>query len=235
MKFSLFVRLAITALALTVMGGFGSSHAATPISLTFTTHAAFFSSETKQPKPLDPQAFVQDASSPAATGPQNIQHAAGFRPALIEQDAKTTLLYNAKGEPLGFDLGHWLDAKGVVTIAPAAHGVTKISARFTDLQPGGSYSLFENHFDQQPVGFTPLDGAGKANNFVAGKNGTARIILVAPHMLTHANAVLLVYHSDKKFHGALYYAPITCALAPYITLTEAGAKFEVRPLNFKKG
>ena len=34
---------------------------------------------------------------------------------------------------------------------------------------------------------------------------------------------------------ALYYAPITCALAPYLTLTEAGAKFEVRPLNFRKG
>jgi glutathione S-transferase len=34
---------------------------------------------------------------------------------------------------------------------------------------------------------------------------------------------------------ALYYAPITCALAPYITLTEAGATFEVRPLNFRKG
>ena len=34
---------------------------------------------------------------------------------------------------------------------------------------------------------------------------------------------------------ALYYAPITCALAPYITLTEAGAKFEVRLLNFRKG
>lgn len=34
---------------------------------------------------------------------------------------------------------------------------------------------------------------------------------------------------------ALYYAPITCALAPDITLTEAGAKFEVRPLNFGKG
>jgi glutathione S-transferase len=33
---------------------------------------------------------------------------------------------------------------------------------------------------------------------------------------------------------ALYYAPITCALAPYITLTEANAKFEVRPLNFRK-
>ena len=32
----------------------------------------------------------------------------------------------------------------------------------------------------------------------------------------------------------LYYAPITCALAPYITLTEAGATFEVRPLNFRR-
>ena len=32
----------------------------------------------------------------------------------------------------------------------------------------------------------------------------------------------------------LYYAPNTCALAPYITLTEAGADFETRPLNFRK-
>ena len=33
---------------------------------------------------------------------------------------------------------------------------------------------------------------------------------------------------------ALYYAPITCALAPYITLTEAKADFEVRPVNLRK-
>ena len=33
---------------------------------------------------------------------------------------------------------------------------------------------------------------------------------------------------------ALYYAPNTCALAPYVTLTEARADFEVRPLNFRK-
>ena len=32
----------------------------------------------------------------------------------------------------------------------------------------------------------------------------------------------------------LYYAPNTCALAPYITLTEANAEFEARPLNFGK-
>ena len=33
---------------------------------------------------------------------------------------------------------------------------------------------------------------------------------------------------------ALYYAPFSCALAPYITLTEAKANFEVRPLNLRK-
>jgi glutathione S-transferase len=32
----------------------------------------------------------------------------------------------------------------------------------------------------------------------------------------------------------LYYAPVTCALVPYVTLTEAGVAFEVRPLNFGK-
>jgi glutathione S-transferase len=33
----------------------------------------------------------------------------------------------------------------------------------------------------------------------------------------------------------LFYAPITCSLVPYITLTEAKAKFEARPLDFRKG
>jgi hypothetical protein len=32
----------------------------------------------------------------------------------------------------------------------------------------------------------------------------------------------------------LYYAPNACSLVPYVTLTEAGAAFEVRPLNFHK-
>jgi glutathione S-transferase len=34
---------------------------------------------------------------------------------------------------------------------------------------------------------------------------------------------------------ALYYAPLTCATVPFITLTEAGAEFEVRNLNTRKG
>ena len=32
----------------------------------------------------------------------------------------------------------------------------------------------------------------------------------------------------------LYYAPITCALVPYVTLTEAKADFQVRPINLRK-
>jgi glutathione S-transferase len=33
----------------------------------------------------------------------------------------------------------------------------------------------------------------------------------------------------------LYYAPNACSLVPYVSLTEANAPFEVRPLNFRKG
>lgn len=33
----------------------------------------------------------------------------------------------------------------------------------------------------------------------------------------------------------LYYAPIACSLVPYVSLTEAGAEFEVRPINLKTG
>ncbi|MBM3609670.1 MAG: glutathione S-transferase family protein [Alphaproteobacteria bacterium] len=32
----------------------------------------------------------------------------------------------------------------------------------------------------------------------------------------------------------LYYAPNTCALVPFVTLSEAGADFETKPLNFRK-
>ena len=32
----------------------------------------------------------------------------------------------------------------------------------------------------------------------------------------------------------LYYAPIACSLVPYVTLTEAGANFEVRTINLRK-
>lgn len=169
--------------------------------LTFVTHAAFFSKETKQPKPLDPQVFVHDAAAPSAVGPQGIEHVAGVRPAVIDADAKSTPVLTAMGESLGFTLGQWLSAKGSATIAPAADGKAKITASFSGLHPDGHYSLFENHFDQKPIGFTPLDGTGEHNNFVVDKSGRAKITVTAPSMPTKVNAILLVYHSDGKDHG----------------------------------
>ena len=108
MKMSLVGRSMGLALAFTLVGT-AATEAADSQRLTFTIHAAFFSSETKQPKPVDPHVFVQDPASPAASGPQNIQHIAGVRPALLEQDAKTMPLSNAKGESLGFDFGQAWD------------------------------------------------------------------------------------------------------------------------------
>jgi hypothetical protein len=84
--------------------------------MNFMTHAAFFSGESKQPKTLDPQVFIHDSAAGAATGPQGIKHVAGVRPPLIDQDAKSSMLYNAGDKPLGFDLQTWLSASGIVTI-----------------------------------------------------------------------------------------------------------------------
>ena len=57
------------ALVLTLVGT-AATQATDLQRLTFTKHAAFFSSETKQPKPVDPHVFVHDPASPAATGPR---------------------------------------------------------------------------------------------------------------------------------------------------------------------
>ncbi|HMF20599.1 MAG TPA: hypothetical protein VKG24_00515 [Pseudolabrys sp.] len=124
------------AVALALVGT-PATQAADTRTLAFTIHAAFFSSETKQPKIVDPQVFVQDPATPAATGPQNIQHIVGVRPAFIEQDAKTTPLFNAKGESLGFDLGQWLSANGKVTITPSptAKPKSQLSSANFDLAP----------------------------------------------------------------------------------------------------
>lgn len=39
---------------------------------------------------------------------------------------------------------------------------------------------------------------------------------------------------EVKVNIVLYYAPIACSLVPYVTLTEAGADFEVRPLDMRR-
>lgn len=177
-----------------------SVSAETPLRLEFVTHAAFFSAETKQPKVVDPHVFVKDAAAVAATGPQGIKHAAGIRPALVNEDPMTAMVFTAEDKPLGFSLGTWLGATGQVIITER-DGSPKTEATFTGLLPNGQYSVFENHFDQKPVGFTPADGTGQTNSFVAQPDGSAKFTMSLPHVPTHENAVLLVYHSDRQTHG----------------------------------
>ena len=142
----------------------------------FVMHAAFFSVETHQPQLVDPNVFIAASGVPAGTGPQEIVHVAGVRPAFPTDDAATDARA-ADGRPLGFTLGTWFGARGTIVIDMSLPNSPRIRATFNGLQPGGMYSLFEPHFAASGITVT-LRGA-----------------------LTHANAVVLVYHSDGASHG----------------------------------
>ncbi len=194
-------RLAYAAIAGAVVLMLTAAFASPPIKLNFVTHAAFFSQEAHQSPAFDPQVFIQDAAAKAGTGPQNIYHVDGYRNARLTDSAESRI-YTAQGKLLdGFTLGSWLGAKGDVRISPSKSGRVKIVVKFRRLRRKGVYSLFENHFDQRPVGFTPLDGNGTRNSFVPQANGEAVFKVTSPEMLTHDHAVLLVYRSDGKTHG----------------------------------
>lgn len=167
---------------------------------TFETHAAFFSRETNQAQPIDPQVFVPESTAAAAVGPQNIAHAAGLRNAL-PSDAGTLEAHNAQGKDLGFTLAAWFGATGTAEMTPAANGHQRVVLHFAHLVPSGVYSMFENHFAPSGVTFTPLDGSGRGNSFTADAQGAATATIDAPAPFTHANALLLVYHSDGQTHG----------------------------------
>ncbi|HEV8340594.1 MAG TPA: hypothetical protein VGR25_13215 [bacterium] len=170
-----------------------------PVTLTLEGHGVFFSREANQAVAIDPQVFVQAGGASAGVGPQNITHAAGFVPARLA-DPPNTPLYNADGKPLSFTLGQWLGARGTVSIELRGQE-TQVRVSLSGLVPNGVYSLFRVTF--QPTGntFAPLDGAGTANNFMAAADGTASVTVSTPTPQTHANGVVLVYHSDGQAHG----------------------------------
>lgn len=192
--------LRLLVLGLGLLNGFAAYAQGAGTALIMETHAAFFSSETKQKSPLDPQVFLSAPNSVAAVGPQGIRHEAGLRPALIS-DNPTSPIMDAAGKSLNMTLGSWLSAKGTVILTKQASGKQKVTLVFSGLKAEGRYSLFENHFDEKPIGFTPLDGSGTDNSFVADAKGAAVLTIYAPKPLTSDNAVLLVYHSDGKDHG----------------------------------
>jgi hypothetical protein len=187
--------------AAVVLGGPPWGVAADTIPLLFEPHGAFFSAETRQPVSIDPQVFVGTPGAAAGVGPQNISHAAGVAPASLAA-APDTPLYTAAGRPLGVTLGRWLGARGTGDVTAVADGphAALVTVSFTELIPGGTYSLFIVAFRSAGNTFAPLDGVG-LHNFVALSDGIARARVFTPFRLTHENAVLLVYHSDGRAHG----------------------------------
>ena len=200
---STFARSLVAILSIVTAAGCATTDAPLPPSgqkLSFVTHAAFFSQESHQPNIIDPQVFVMRPGAPAATGPQNISHVEDLRNA-TPSDAAATQLFSAAGKPLGITVGQWFFAGGSAILHPLSDGREQVYVSLHGLKPNGVYSLFENHFDQQPVGFTPLDGTAATNTFFADADGNASHSVVVPRPLTHDNAVLLVYHSDGDTHG----------------------------------
>lgn len=167
----------------------------------FVRHATFFSQETRRSPAIDPQIFVRDENAHAGAGPQGIEHVEGFRPARVD-DAADAEAYNAQGIKLGFTVDRWFAAAGEARIGPHAAG-DRISCTFERLIAFGSYSLFRVVFSAEGATFTPLDGAGTANNFTAHVDGSADPIAFSPEVLESGNAIVLIYHSDGQPHGAL--------------------------------
>jgi hypothetical protein len=174
------------------------------VTLNFLTSGAFFTTETNQGTPLDPFVFVKESrpaqNAKSEAGPLNIVHEAGLRPAMLSDDGATPL-YNADGTQLGVSLVQWLGAHGVAQLMPAGSDAETVTATFYGLIPDADYSLFEGRIEHDRAIFTPLDGSGNTNSFRSGADGRASITVTVPHMLTRADAIELVYHSDNQSHG----------------------------------
>lgn len=177
-------------------------------SLSFVGHGAYFSQETKRTPAIDPQVFVKDESSAEGTGPQNIAHAAGVRPARLD-DSPELVLYNANGDSLGFTLGKWLPvagpgadgASGTVDIDAQPSGATRLTMSFRKLIAFGVYSVFRATYSPDGTTFVPVDGDGTTNTFTSAVDGSADAVVSTPNRLSHANAIVLVLHSDSQEHG----------------------------------
>lgn len=169
---------------------------------TFETHAAFFSAETRQPNVVDPQVFVADPSAAAATGPQNIPHVAGYRPARPGSDPANTPLFTAQGHALNLTLGDWLGASGTGTITCDGDSATATN-QFQQLVPGKLYQLTRLQFTPAGPKRSPLGKPdGSDSTFVAGQDGSATFTNQLPFCPDASEGVVLAYHSDGTAHGA---------------------------------
>jgi len=177
------------------------------LTLSFVGHGAYFSQESKRTPAIDPQVFVKDESSAEGTGPQSIAHAAGVRPARLD-DSPELVLYNANADSLGFTLARWLPApmgtdgaRGTLDVDAQPSGATRLTMSFRKLIAFGVYSVFRATFSPDGTTYVPIDGDGTTNTFTSAVDGSADIVVSTPNRLTHSNAIVLVLHSDSQEHG----------------------------------
>ena len=172
-----------------------------PQRLAFVPYAAAFSVEGKEPALVDPLVFVIAPHASPATGLLGIAHLPGIRNALMADDPMQPAL-DANGKPLGFDLQHWFEATGIAEIVPDG-GRQRITTRFTNLVPNGRYGLYATRNARLDAGVVPLDGSGRSGSFVATPEGTGGVSVISPVPLTHQNAILLIFHSDREDRGQM--------------------------------
>ena len=173
---------------------------AAPAAHSMVPFAAGFALGTRQDVFVDPQMFVAAPGRAGGPGLQSIVASAGYRNALMDDDPDAQAC-NAQGKALGFTLGQWFGARGTVNF-DAAESKPRIATAFAGLIPGGVYSLFTVTFAADGSNtWAPLDGTGTANTFTADAQGHGGILVTAPAPLTHDNAIMLVYHSDRTAHG----------------------------------
>lgn len=178
----------------------GAALAAETTGIPFQTHAHFFSVGPSHDGAMDPSVFVVDGTTLEGTGPENVEHEAGLRPAKLS-DPPRTQVYNAEGEALLVTLDRWFAARGNLATTVAGDG-NRLTATFSGLIPFGVYSLFVQTTAANGTFHRPLDFQGSANSFTAQADGSATIALEIPAHLGHDSAVELIYHSDGKEHGA---------------------------------
>jgi len=168
--------------------------------LSFVTHAAFFSADAHRLPAIDPQVFVKDDAAAEGTGPQSIMHVAGLRTARMD-DVPEAALFNAAGDALGFTVEKWFAASGTVDMDAIPGGGVRLTLTFKRLIAFGVYSLFREAFSPDGQTFYPIDGDGSSNSFTASVDGGAIIVMSSPVRLTHNDAIVLVLHSDSQEHG----------------------------------
>ncbi|HEY0798383.1 MAG TPA: hypothetical protein VGD50_04490 [Candidatus Baltobacteraceae bacterium] len=193
-----------TAFAVALAAVCSTARADAPAELPFVNAATAYSQAAKIDRAIDPQVFVHDSAATQGTGPERIEHLAGLRTARLDDDPETAT-YAADGSSLSLSLGHWLEARGTLSVTTEPDGHVRVATVFKHLVAFGEYSLFlaTDHLTDGTgvTTYRPLDGEGTANSFVAHVDGSAAILIDTSAALTDADSVVLVYHSDGREHG----------------------------------